>query len=156
MLFTNVASLHKHLKTTISTSKIEILVKETVDKYIHENVYSAYTPNSYVRTHEFEKAVIIGEEILTDEGYTFEVYIDSSRLNSVMGGVDEWGQHASVHGADVTEYIPLWLEEGTRGSLWDRNGAYYMQDSHIELSGGKLAQALAKGLRAQGYMVTVS
>lgn len=157
MIFEDVKSLQRHLQTTISTSNIDVIVKETVEKYINKNIYSTYMPSSYVRTHEFEKAVTVGERVLTNTSYTFEVYIDSDKLNSVITPESEdWNQHASVTGEDMTDYIPLWLEEGTEGSLWDRRGANYMQDSHFELSGGKLVQALAKELRLHGYMVIVS
>ena len=54
---------------------------------------------------------------------------------------------------DVSEYIPMWIEEGTEGSLWDRDGAYFAEEANWALGGGMLVRELAGVLRKAGYRV---
>ncbi|WP_321132700.1 hypothetical protein [Virgibacillus sp. M23] len=81
--------------------------------------------------------------------------MDTDKINAYRTGDGEWNQHGDIqYIQDVSEYIPLWVEEGTSGSLWDRDGSHYMEASHYELSGGQLARALSDALRSKGWSVT--
>lgn len=159
-----ISSLQGQLKSDIlseiNNTLMEVCI-ETVEKYLERNVYSAYTPSgefAYDRTMDLYNSVTVDNVKVGYKYATFEVYMDAEKINSnVTDSPFEWNQHASVDPVDVSEYIPLWVEEGTSGSLWDRDGAYYMHDSYMELSDGDLAMALAQGLRSRGWnVITVS
>jgi hypothetical protein len=133
----------------------EICMKVVRDNLL-ERVYWNYIPQgeyAYDRTYELMDSVTVGNFHLGTTHATFEIYMDTDKINAYVTDRDRWNQHASVDPIDVSEYIPLWVEEGTDGSLFDREGAHYMEASHYELSGGQLAQALARELRKEGWNV---
>lgn len=158
-LFKDVSSLQGHLKTSIVNGiqgRVTDVCIKLARKNIQEKVYDAYIPsgeNSYDRTYELLDAVTISNIQVGYKYVTFEIIMDSGKLNSNVKGDNQWNQHASVYPMDVTEYIPLWIEEGTTGSLWDREGAHYMEATYFELSGGLMARELGDALRAQGWNV---
>ena len=159
MIFTTVSQLQKHLKSTISTSNIEQLVKTTIKEYIHSNVYQAYVPsgeNAYDRTYDLINAVDLFEIKTGTKHHTFEVYVNPDLIHAQVMEGTEWNKHASMPNSqayDVSEYIPLWIEEGTEGSLWDRNGAYFAEEANWDLGRGRLVKELAGVLRNAGYRV---
>lgn len=147
------------LRESIENQVAKVCI-EVVRNYIQKNVYDAYIPDSsnpysYDRTMDLLNAVSVGEIKVGIKFVTFEVYMNPEMIQANITGDNEWNQHASVEGIDVSEYIPLWIEEGTSGSLWDREGAHFMSDAHFELSGGSLAQELANALRKQGWNITM-
>lgn len=161
ILFNNVSEMQKYLKETIGTSNIEEVVRSTMRDYIDEKVYRNYTPNgldAYDRTYELISAVDIVEKKMGTKHYNFMVYINpdlltSDGMRSERGG---WNAHASMPQGgsiyDTREFIPLWLEKGTSGSLWDREGAYFNNDTFMDLgTGGGLVKALVKRLRQAGF-----
>lgn len=160
--FKTVSALQGHLKNSIVESIEDKLVKICIDvaqQYIQKNVYEAYIPTgefSYDRTYDLLDAVTVANINVGTKYVTFEVFMDSSKINpQIRSSFDSnaWNAHADVTQIDVSEYIPLWIEEGTSGSLWDRDGAHYMESTYVELSGGRLAQELASELRRKGWSV---
>lgn len=156
-----VDSLQKQLKGDIAESvqnEIAQIAIDTVQKYLLKDVYS-YNPKgdfAYDRTMDLLNSVTVGEAKLGYKFARFEIYMDTDKINPYVTGSGEWNQHASHpdnKSMDVSEYIPLWVEEGTSGSLWDREGAHYMEQSWIELDSGKLAQEFANRLRQKGWHV---
>jgi hypothetical protein len=162
--FQTVSSLQIHLKNNIQEAiqvrLTEIIIK-VVDSFLHKNVYDKYTPSedsmySYDRTYELLNSITVSEPKMGHKQATFEVYMDTDKIepNETVG--DTWNQHADIkYTEDTSEYIPMWVEYGTQGSLWDRDPALYMYDSWVELSGGdnSLARHLAKALEAEGWNV---
>lgn len=130
---------------------------DVVKDHVQRLVYDAYIPqgeNHYDHTFELLNSVTVGEIKVGYKYMTFEIYMDTEKIGSyVTKSKKEWNQHASVDPVDVSEYIPLWIEEGTEGSLHDKEGVHYMEQSTIELDGGKLAQAFADRLRQKGWNV---
>lgn len=157
VVFDDVSSMQKHLKKTISESAIKHTVKKVIENNIYKRVYQSYTPTSYVRTGDLLGSVRITGESIGNTIYTFEVFMDSSLIDSNITSSGEWNQHASMPQGgqvyDTSDYIPMWIEYGTEGSLWDRQGAYYMEHSHFDLDGGKLSQQLRRELSASGFKV---
>lgn len=160
--FKTVSSLQNHIVDSIVSAienKIIEICIEVARKNIQEKVYDAYIPqgeNAYDRTFDLLSAVTVANINVGVKYVTFEIFMDSEKINPhVRNSYDgnQWNAHASVEGIDVSEYIPLWIEEGTEGSLWDRDGAHYMEATHYDLSGGKLARELADALRLQGWDV---
>lgn len=155
-----VSSLQAQLKGDLIESidnKITDIAMEVVQQHLMRTVYDAYTPQgqyAYDRTFELLNSVTVGNVTVGYKFIHFEIYMDSEKIGSyVKESNAEWNQHASVDPMDVSEYIPLWVEEGTEGSLHDREGAHYMEASYLDLK-GDLAREFADRLRLQGWKVT--
>jgi hypothetical protein len=163
MRFKTVSALQGHLKSSIMTAiegKVTAICMDVVQEYVRKNVYEAYIPQgdeAYDRTFDLLNSVTIGNLSIGYKYASFEIYMDTGKINPQIRngtqGYGGWNAHADVHSIDVSEYIPLWAEEGTSGSLHDREGAHYMEDAYFDLSGGELAVALANSLRSQGWNV---
>jgi hypothetical protein len=160
--FKTISEVQIHLKTSITDAiqnQLTEMCIKVVQDYIRKNVYEAYTPNqeSYDRTFELLNSVTVGNINVGTKYATFEIYMDTEKIGAhIRSGVHEyggWNAHADVFDLDMSEYIPMWVEEGTSGSLWDREPAYYMYDSWVDLSGGDLARELANALRSMGWKV---
>ncbi|HDR7263667.1 hypothetical protein [Bacillus sp. CH_203] len=161
MKFKDVSALQVQLKKDIYQSiqgTIADMCNKVVKEMVQKKVYDAYVPSgeyAYERTYELRDSVTIGNFKLGTKYATFEIYMDSEKINPEETDKDYWNQHADVnYEQDVSEYIPQWVEEGTSGSLWDRNGAHYMEQSAISLD-NSLYRELANELRKQGWDVKV-
>lgn len=159
-IFKSVSALQSQLKRDVLES-IKGEITETcvnvVREQIMERVYRAYIPNgenSYDRTFELLDSVTVGNFKMGTKYAEFEIFMDTGKINPYVQEGDNWNQHASVNPIDVSEMIPLWIEEGTEGSLFDRQGAHYMEESKIDLD-SKIHRALAKALRSKGWDVRV-
>lgn len=155
-----VSSLQNQLKRDIVESiqnEVTNVAIETVQDNLRKSVYDVYAPQgeyAYDRTFELLNSVTVGNVKIGNKNVYFDIFMDTEKIGSyVKESNAEWNQHASVDPMDVSEYIPLWIEEGTSGSLWDREGAHYMEQSWVELSGGKLAHEFANRLRQKGWHV---
>lgn len=161
--FVKVEDMQKHLKETIARSRIEEIVRSVMRDYIDRKVYQNYTPegvHAYDRTYELINAVDIVDVFVGTKHYTFEVFLNPALLTSDANRSEtgDWNAHASMpqggnsSGYDTTEFIPLWIEKGTNGSLWDREGAYYNNDTYMDLDTGQgLVNALIRILRKEGF-----
>lgn len=159
-LFKTISEVQKQLKGDIKEAledDIAEAIIRVVEKYLQSNVYDAYIPQgefAYDRTYELRNAVVMSPVKVGNKYAKFEVYMDSDLIDAnVIDDNRKWNQHASVDPIDVSEYIPMWVEEGTNGSLWDREGAHYMADSYFDLSDGSLAKMLANELRSRGWKI---
>lgn len=156
--------IHKTVDSLQSQLKGDILgaingtIANLCTQVVQDNVRAkGYIPNDntdYDRTWELLNSVTVGNLTVGYKYATFEVFMDTEKIGSYVTEGNDWNQHASVDPIDVSEYIPLWVEEGTSGSLYDREGGHYMEFSTFELGDGRLAKALEKELRAQGWKIT--
>lgn len=153
-----VSSLQSHLKDSIVEGiekDVRSIAFRTIRRYVHQNVYQKYAPSGdgYERTYELVDSITLGNIKVGYKYITFEVFMDTSKINPYEQ--KSWNAHANVdYTQDTSDYVPLWIEEGTEGSLWDRDGAHYMEDSVRELDNrGELAFALYFALRQQGWEV---
>ncbi|HDX9663345.1 TPA: hypothetical protein ROX91_002044 [Bacillus cereus] len=159
--FKDVSALQVQLKRDIYQSiqgQIADMCNKVVKEMVQKRIYDAYIPSgeyAYERTDELKNSVTIGNFKLGTKYATFEIYMDSEKISPNETGEDYWNQHADVdYEQDVSEYIPQWVEEGTSGSLWDRKGAHYMEQSAISLD-NSLYRELANELSRQGWDVKV-
>lgn len=159
-LFKDLSSLQGHLKDGMVKEvygRITDICVKIARKNIQEKVYDAYIPQgefAYDRTYQLLNAVTVGNIQIGLKYLTFDIFMDSEKILPQETGQNQWNKHADIeYNQDVSEYIPMWVEEGTTGSLWDRDGAHYMEATTFELGGGILARELAKGLRSQGWDV---
>lgn len=160
MAYQSISEIQSKLKASIVESingKLMKYCEKIVQKYLQENVYQAYFPKGehpYDRTMELMNCVTVGNITVGTKYIRFDIYMDTEKIQPYVTSDNMmWNQHASVTGEDVSDFIPLWIEEGTRGSLWDRDGAHYMEQAYQQLNQGDLAQALAYDLRAMGWNV---
>lgn len=161
--FSRISDLQKHLKNSILEAfehKVTQVVINTIRDNILKRVYFAYTPQgdfAYERTYELLDAISITGFTAGTKHITLEISMDASKISSYVTAGYSWNQHADIWGNDVSEYIPLWIEEGTEGSLWDRSGSYYMANSYNELTReSRVTKVLAEALRREGWNVVVS
>lgn len=158
--FKTISSLQVQLKNDILDSlrnKISEICMRVVKDYLLKNVYHSYIPQgdySYDRTYELMDSVSVGNFKLGYKYATFEIFMDTSKINPYETSGTDWNQHADVDGDDMSEYIPMWIEEGTEGGLWERKGAHYMQDSFVQLS-NELPSMLERALKNEGWDVKV-
>lgn len=155
-----VSSLQSHLKDSIVDGiehEVRTMALRTIRGYINRNVYQKYTPVSdgYERTYELLDSVTIGNIKVGYKYVTFEIFMDTSKISPYEQNT--WNAHANMgYTQDTSDYIPLWIEEGTEGSLWDRKGANYMLHSYRELGeAGGVAQDLYRALKRRGWQVTL-
>jgi hypothetical protein len=136
-------------------NKIADICIKVVQKYLQERVYDAYTPQgdfAYDRTMELFNSVTVGNLQVGVKYIKFEIYMDTEKIKPYVYDDNSWNAHASVDPYDTSENIPLWVEEGTSGSLWDREGAHYMEQSYFELD-DSMVRDLADRLRLEGWKV---
>lgn len=129
---------------------------QVVQEHLMSTVYDAYEPKgdyAYDRTFELLNSVTVGNAKMGTKYIYFDIFMDSEKIKPYASDDHSWNQHSSVDPMDVSEYIPMWVEEGTEGSLWDREGAHYMEQSWMELDNGKLALEFANALRMKGWKV---
>ena len=157
-----VGSLQNHLERDIVNSleeKIFQVCQEVVEEYVYKLVYNGGNyvgngENPYEHTMELFNSVTVGNLKLGNKYATFDIFMDSEKIRPYVRGDGEWNAHASVDPIDVAEYIPLWMEEGTSGSLYDHEPTHYMEQSFLKLDGGYLARELGARLRSLGWRVT--
>lgn len=158
--FQSVPDLQKHLKDDLKRAvyaRVSQICMDIVRNNIMDRVYNAYVPsgmNAYDRTYELLECVTIGDPIVGNRYLTFEIFMDSSKIDPYATANGEWNQHQSVENIDESDMIPLWIEKGTEGSLWDREGAHYMEQSAMQID-STLHKVLARELRGQGWKVTM-
>ncbi|MED3976192.1 hypothetical protein P4639_22600 [Priestia megaterium] len=161
--FKTVSAVQAQMKQSIIMAvetRIREVATRVVKQYIQKNVYEAYIPqgeSAYDRTFELLNSVTVGNLVVGSKHVSFEIYMDTNvmtpQIRNGVFGYGGWNAHADVNSIDVSEYIPQWIEEGTEGSLHDREGAHYMEDAYYDLGYGDLAHALADSLRSQGWKV---
>lgn len=154
--FDNIKDLEKYLKgvsTSILKNEIVEVAKRVIEKYIYENVYQ-YQPKEYTRTYELWDSLTVSDVFTDDRGRTsIKIYFDTNKIKPHMV-TDNWNQHADIYDNDTSKYIPLWVEEGAEGSLWDRQPANIFGNSVKELERTKKhIYALIKELKANGIDV---
>lgn len=158
-----ISELQKRLKDSIVNavqSKVAEICYRVVRDNLIERVYWNYIPqgeSSYDRTYELMDSITVGNVSIGTKNVYFEIFMDTDKIHPYETDSGEWNQHQSMgtNSYDTSEYIPMWVEEGTEGSLWDREGAHYMEQSWIELSSGSqsIVKALAKALKSEGWNV---
>lgn len=129
----------------MSCAKIaEIKLKDD----IMSKLYNEYNPKEYQRTYDFLESVSLKPIVGKKNTINVMIYYDTSKIipNFVE---DNWNQHEDIWGIDVHEFIPLWLEFGTKNSLWDREGIYAMEGLEIYLR-DRYKDMLKKELERKG------
>ena len=151
------AELNKLLKQKITQAMGEDRlgkdIKEEVKKHIRDDVYGAYSSDSYSRTGEFENSVISTSPIVSSSGVKITIKHDPSLMNLKA----PWYHQSVVDGSDIREALPEIIHNGLTHDLWNHNDrAYlkprpYMDRTKEELrSTKKHVKSMVKHLRSLG------
>ena len=127
--FKSVSEVKKYMNNKIIKILNEIAqgVKEELYDKVKERLYDAWTPKQYERTEELLDS-ISKTEVYQEKGfYCVKIFYDTDKIfpHTVEG---KWGQHESFYKEDISEHLPLWIEEGTKDNPFPRKGINAMSD----------------------------
>ncbi len=134
-VFKDLNEYYKYLEfKTIAV--LEEIGNETLDELklkLKSRLYD-FAPKMYIRTGELMESLTC-TKVFKDNGFLcIKIFYDTDKIISysslsnlqgewTYGSV--WGQHTDIYGNDVSNYIPLWIEEGTsanNGNFFPRKG----------------------------------
>lgn len=154
--FSNLKDLYSYsVKSTIECAD-DILDKivEVLRDFTKVNVYQKYSPKEYDRTFELINSISkrnfkkIGKNM-----YVAEVFFDDKKIRARESD-GFWNFHMSVDNIDISASLPFWIEFGTNGSLWDRDGAFMVKETERFLQKtNKLNSLLRQELIKKGFKV---
>ncbi len=127
--FKNTSELKKYMNEKIVKILNEIAqgVKEELYDKVKERLYDAWTPSQYERTEELLNSISKTEVYQENGFYCVKIFYDTDKIfpHTVEG---KWGQHVDFSGNDTSEYVVLWIEEGTTDNPFPRKGINAMSD----------------------------
>lgn len=162
--FKNPNSLFKYVERNIPfiLNQIAKEVETILKDYIMQNLYQAYTPKEYARTYDFVNSVTVGTVKKINNGYSIEIYYDTDKIRQAIVQDSDWNQHMSVDGSEtwngvkINELIPYFIEHGTEGSKWDRDGLFAMENTVKQLEMTKYhVSKMMELLKKRGFNVTI-
>lgn len=159
--FKDLNSLFRYINKNIATSLREVAleVEQIIKDYIMKELYNSYSPTSYTRTYDFVNSLRVSKVIPDGNGYSVQLYFDTDAIYSRdSDGAGRWSSHQNItDGTDQSKNIPLFLEEGVSGSLWDRDGIHSMWHTKTELEQNRRhVKKLMDILKSKGFNVTIT
>ena len=128
--------IEKHMKFALED--VAKMVEEEIKDYVMRNLYNIDSPTAYTRTYDYINSLTVSKvKQNADGGYTVEIFFDTDKIMpQPPDGEGRWSRHSSItsyngggSGDDVSDMIPVWLEYGTNGGLFDRDGIYAMENT---------------------------
>lgn len=154
--FTNLKGLYNYgLNSTIKCAgSILDDIVEILRDFTKINVYQKYSPTEYDRTFELIDSISKRNfKQISKNKYQAEIFFDDKKIKARRSD-GMWNFHMSIDGIDISASLPFWIEEGTNGSLWDRDGAYMVRETERFLKKtNKLNVLLRKELLRKGFKV---
>jgi hypothetical protein len=161
--FDSISALMKHIENEVILS-LKIVaedIRQIIKDYVEKEVYQAYTPHEYSRTYELLNSLEISEIKKIGNVFSFDIFFNPDKIG-MYDTRDKWNQHKSVygyetwHGMKLNELIPWFIENGTEGGLWDRDGIYAMEyvKERLENTNEHLKK-IVKVLKSKGYDVRI-
>lgn len=136
--FSNRGQLERYLEKMVKDG-LEYcawMAENMLKKLLKERLYDAYDPKMYDRTFELLNSISHSEIIKLNNGtYFIEIYYDTDKIRSYprergdFGQYVAWGRHTSFKDEDVSEWIPLWIEEGTKNKYYSHKGTHSVEDT---------------------------
>lgn len=135
-LFSNYTQIEKYMEKLIKETLDEIsdIVKQKLYDLVEDRLYDAYSPSNYERTKELINAISKTQVAKTYGSHVVEIFYDTKKIFPYITGEGNWNKHADWYGNDVSDLIPLFVEYGTVGSLWDRDGIFAIRDTQAWIS----------------------
>lgn len=106
------------LESLVDTMLIKVLESTARDALnqlkheVQEKLYKAKDP-FYVRTNELLESISKTKIQKTYGRFVIMVYYDLDKIYPYERKGLNWGQHTDFWNEDVSDFIPLWIEEGT-------------------------------------------
>lgn len=152
----------RHVK--IALEEVAKVVEEEIKNYVMKNLYNAYEPTHYTRTYDYINSLTVRKARKEGNGYTVEIFFDTDKI--YPRAPDEkgrWSRHSSITSYnkgrtpdDVSDMIPVWIEYGTNGSLWDRDGIYTMENTKKIMEQTKYhLHEIKKILEKRGFKIEI-
>jgi hypothetical protein len=161
--FDSLSALMKYIENEViySLGLVAEDIRKIISEYVDKEVYQAHKPFEYTRTYELLNSLDISDIKINGNTYSFDIFFNPDKIGMYDTG-DKWNQHKSVygyetwHGLDINELIPWFIENGTEGSLWDRDGIHSMEyiKERLEKTNEHLKK-IVKVLKAKGYDVKI-
>ncbi len=131
-VFKDLKEYYKYIESQLIKIMEEIGMETCDDLYktVKSRIYD-WTPNMYERTGELLKSVTC-TKVFKENGYLYiKIYYDTDTIHPYFTDNNLFNQHSDIYGNDVSNYIPLWIEEGTEarnGNFFPRNGIHAISE----------------------------
>lgn len=106
------------------------LIAEEVKGILRDNVQTLwydrpYNPTNYIRTMEYINSISCSNaKKISNGNYEVKIYFATDLIQPHTNNSNEWNQHASIYGEDVSAQIPYYIEEGNNSSLYSYEGVH--------------------------------
>lgn len=128
--FNNFKQLEVYLEKQVKIA-LDECAEQTLEKlkfHVENRLYDAWTPKQYERTMELLNCISKTSVAKVYGSYVCKIFYDTIKIHPyIRDGV--WNSHSDIYGENTSEYIPLWIEYGVDGSLYDREGIYAIEDT---------------------------
>ncbi len=157
----------RHVKFALE--EVAKVVEKEIKNYIMVNLYNKYEPKYYTRTYNYINSLSVKKAKKVDNGYVVEIFFDTDKIMPLPpdgdgeNGLGRWSRHSSItsylnggSGDDMSDMIPLWMEYGVVGSLWDRDGIYSIENNIAIMKKTKYhLDEIKKVLESRGIKVEI-
>ena len=118
--FKDCNELHDYLEKKtkeILIDKISKEVRATLIDNVEKMLYDAQNENEeyYERTYELINSIEVSNLIKVGNYYEIEIFFNTDKINPNVGRYGMLNQHMDLYGNDVSNMIPIWMEEGHGG-----------------------------------------
>lgn len=140
---------------------ISLEVEKMMKDYIIKALYNAYQPKDYLRSMNYINSLTVKRVSKNSAGeLETEIFFDPNKIYSREMEGEYWNQHMSVNGdsmwggKSISEWMPIFIEHGVSGSLWDRDGIEVVDTILKELnSNSTYKKMMMDQLRRKGLKV---
>lgn len=162
--FKNLDGLFKYVEKNLrlTLNDVALLVEKEMKEYIMKKLYQSYNPKEYHRSYDYINSLTVGKVVQVGTSFNVEVYFDPKKIKQEEVHDSAWNRHMSVdgntewNGTPINELIPYFIEYGTNGSLWDREGINVTTETIRELEDTKKHLEVIKNvLKQRGINVKI-
>jgi hypothetical protein len=163
--FDSISELMKHLETCVllDTQKIGNEIKNVLRNNVRVLWYERngmnWTPQDYERSWQLIDSITCTQVVKKGNTYNVTIFFDTDKIIPMYGTDDNpWTRHMSiVDYSDVSEAIPLWMEEGNNNSsIYSYEGTYPVRETKEWIKDDDyIRERLKELLEKQGYEVRI-
>lgn len=148
-------------QTQDSLRLISFEVEKMMKDYVIKALYQSYQPKDYLRSMNYINSLTVKKVSKNGAGeLETEIFFDPNKIYSREMEGKYWNQHMSVNGDSswggrpISEWLPIFIERGVSGSLWDREGIEVVDTILKELnSNSTYKNMMMKELKRKGFNV---
>jgi hypothetical protein len=162
-IFSDFNSLMRHLENNILLDvqkvgeEVKGVLRNNVRVLWYERNGMNWSPQDYERSWQLINSITCKQAIKKGNKYQVEIFFDTDKILPTYGTDDKpWTRHMSVVDySDVSEAIPLWIEEGNNNSsIYSYEGVYPVKTTVDDLKDDNyIKERLKELLEMQGYKV---